>query len=130
MLPAQTLERNETKLVGYAVTAPLMQDMENGIIGTMREKLLSKRHRIDNQIEAGGLYLVQAYPDVEWTPESEVPFLSIVAVEVCSFASVPEGFVQHAIPLATMCWSRIRDPQGLILLAEHHFQENKAPRGL
>lgn len=112
MLPAQTLERNETKLVGYAVTASLMQDMENGIVGTMREKLLSKRHRIDNQIEAGELYLVQAYPDVEWTPESEVPFLSIVAVEVCSFASVPEGFVQHAIPAGNYVLVTHKGPVG------------------
>ena len=44
------------------------------------------------------MYLVQVYSDCEWTPD--VPFISIIAVEVSSFEHIPVGFglIQHTIP--------------------------------
>lgn len=96
MEQVQTLEREETKLVGYSVTASLNEDLESGIIGRLREELFGKRHEIANQLDNEGIYLVQVYSDDEWTPD--VPFVSIVAVEVSVFAHIPEGLVQHTIP--------------------------------
>ncbi|KJD42770.1 GyrI-like domain-containing protein [Paenibacillus terrae] len=90
------LERNETKLVGYSVTASLNQDLETGIVVRLREELFDKRHEIANRLDDDGIYLVQVYPDGEWTPD--VPFVSIVAVEVRDFAHIPEGLVRHTIP--------------------------------
>lgn len=96
MEQVQTLERNETKLVGYTVTASLNQDLETTIVGRLREELFGKRHQITNRLDDDGIYLVQVYPDSEWTPD--VPFVSIVAVEVSDFAPIPEGLVRHTIP--------------------------------
>ncbi|MBH5316742.1 effector binding domain-containing protein [Paenibacillus sp. GSMTC-2017] len=92
----ETLERNETKLVGYTVTVSLNEDLEAGIVGKLREDLISKRHEIANRLEEDGIYLVQVYSEDEWSPD--VPFVSIVAVEVSEFSIIPEGLVQHTIP--------------------------------
>ncbi|MBP1995963.1 GyrI-like domain-containing protein [Paenibacillus eucommiae] len=92
----QTLERNETKLVGYTVTASLNQDLAATIVGRLREDLIGKRHEIANRLDDEGIYLVQVYPDGDWTPD--VPFVSIVAVEVSDFVHIPEGLVGHTIP--------------------------------
>jgi len=91
-----TVTRHETKLVGLSVTVSLDQDLEDGIVEKLREELNNKRHEIASQLEDKGLYLIQVYPDGEWTPD--VQFESIVAVEVSTFAAVPEGFVQHTLP--------------------------------
>ncbi|WP_234405642.1 GyrI-like domain-containing protein [Paenibacillus sp. IHBB 10380] len=96
MEQVQTLERNETKLVGYSVTASLIQDLETRIVVRLREELFGKRHEIANRLDDDGIYLVQVYPDGEWTPD--VPFVSIVAVEVDDFAHIPEGLIRHTIP--------------------------------
>ncbi|MGR7946591.1 GyrI-like domain-containing protein [Paenibacillus sp. M.A.Huq-81] len=87
--------RKETKLVGYSVEASLNQDMEAGIVVELRQKLLETRHEIANQLENAGIYLVQEYPNCEWTPDT--PFVSIAAVEVSEFAQIPEGAVQHTL---------------------------------
>jgi predicted transcriptional regulator YdeE len=91
-----SVERNETMLVGYTATASLNQDLEAGIIGGLREQLVDRRHEIANQLDDVGIYLVQVYQECEWTPD--VPFISVVAVEVSDFAHIPEGFVHHTIP--------------------------------
>jgi predicted transcriptional regulator YdeE len=96
MEQVQTLERNETKLVGYTVTASLNQDLETRIIGKLREELFGKRHEIANRLDDDGIYLVQVYLDGEWTPD--VPFVSFIAVEVSDFAHIPERLVRHTIP--------------------------------
>ncbi|MFK4344393.1 MULTISPECIES: GyrI-like domain-containing protein [unclassified Paenibacillus] len=91
-----TLERNETKLIGYSVTASLNQDLETGIVVRLREELFDKRHEITSRLDEDGIYLIQVYPEDEWTPD--VPFVSIVAAEVSNFAYIPEGLVRHTIP--------------------------------
>jgi predicted transcriptional regulator YdeE len=96
MEQVQTLERNETKLVGYTVTASLNQDLETRIIGKLREELFGNRHEIANRLDDDGIYLVQVYLDGEWTPD--VPFVSFIAVEVSDFANIPERLVRHTIP--------------------------------
>lgn len=96
MEQVETLERNETKLVGYKVTASLNQVLETSIVGKLREELFGKRNEIANRIDDKGIYLVQVYEEVEWTPD--VPFTSIVAVEVSDFAHMQGEFVQHTIP--------------------------------
>jgi len=92
----QIVTRNETRLVGLSVTVSLNQDLEDGIVEQLREELINKRHEIASQVEGTGIYLIQVYPDGEWTPD--VPFESIVAVEVSTFVAIPEGFVQHTLP--------------------------------
>ncbi|MEH6945007.1 GyrI-like domain-containing protein [Bacillus sp. JJ722] len=92
----QTLKRNETKLIGYTVTASVNQDLEKRIIERLRDELISKRHEISNRLDNDGMYLVQIYEDCEWTPDA--PFESIVAVEVSNFDQIPDGFIRHTIP--------------------------------
>ncbi len=94
-------QRNETKLVGYRVTASLQEDLEKGLIMDMRTKLLTNRHLIANRLNEGGMYLVQIYPACEWTPDT--PFVSIVAVEVSEHAMAPEPFIAHTLPGGMYC---------------------------
>ncbi|GAA3404844.1 GyrI-like domain-containing protein [Paenibacillus hodogayensis] len=112
--PAQpkTVHRNETKLVGYTVTTTLKEDMENEIIGSLRERLLDRRSEIASPTDGDGVYLVQLYPDCEWTPD--VPFESIVAVEVHTFVPLPEGFVCHTIPAGAYTKVTHRGPESRI----------------
>ncbi|WP_312116487.1 GyrI-like domain-containing protein [Brevibacillus reuszeri] len=91
----QKLARKETKLVGFMVTASLNQDMADGIVDKLRTDLLGKRHEIGNVVDDEGMYLVQVYPDCEWTPD--VPFVHIVGVEVHDFTQIPDGFISHTI---------------------------------
>ncbi|MFF2887356.1 GyrI-like domain-containing protein [Paenibacillus sp. NPDC057967] len=91
----KTVERTDTKLVGFQVVVSLNQDLEEGIVVQLRERLLEKRHQIPNQ-KNDGMYLVQIYPDEQWTPD--VPFTSMVAVEVCEFGQKSKEFVNHTIP--------------------------------
>lgn len=67
-----TLDRKETKLVGFTVTASVNQDMEDGIVEKLRSELAGRRNEIIYQADQTGMYLVQIYPDGEWTPD--VPF--------------------------------------------------------
>ncbi|MFF2481388.1 GyrI-like domain-containing protein [Paenibacillus sp. NPDC058071] len=94
----ETFQRKETKLVGYSVTASLNEDLDQGIVVNLRNSLLAKQHEIIGLSDNNGLYLIQIYPDVEWTPD--VPFESIVAVEVHNFDGFSEdqGLVQHTLP--------------------------------
>jgi len=108
----QTIERNETKLVGYSVSASLNQDIDTGIVRRLREELLSDRHEIANRLEDDGIYLVQVYSDGEWTPD--VPFVSIIAVEVSNFALIPEGFLRHTIPSGKYVKVTHNGPESLI----------------
>lgn len=105
-------ERPETKLIGLAVTASLNQDLENETVGRLREELLGKRHEIVNRLEDGGIYLIQVYPECEWTPD--VPFVSIVAVEVRDFTLIPDGFIQHTLPAGQYAKYSHKGPESLI----------------
>ena len=91
-----TLDRKETKLVGFTVTTSVNQDKEDGIVGRLRNELAGRRNEITSQADQTGMYLVQIYPDSEWTPD--VPFLNIVGVEVSDLSELPEGMIQHTIP--------------------------------
>jgi predicted transcriptional regulator YdeE len=112
MEQVQTLEKNETKLIGYSVTVSLNQDLENGIVGRLREELIGNRHKITNQLDDNGIYLIQVYPDCEWTPD--VPFESIVAVEVSDFVRIPEGFISHTIPAGSYVKVTYKGPESEI----------------
>ncbi|MCR8842367.1 GyrI-like domain-containing protein [Paenibacillus sp. SC116] len=104
----QTLQLNEKKLVGFSVTVSLNQDLENGIVVNLREELISKRSEITNRVDEG-IYLVQVYPDCDWTPD--VPFESIVAVEVTGDRDTPEGFIQYTIPAGDFAKFTHRGPE-------------------
>ncbi|MBD8499713.1 GyrI-like domain-containing protein [Paenibacillus arenosi] len=104
----QTVQLNEKKLVGLSVTVSLNQDLEHGIVVNLREQLLSKRSEMTNRVD-DGIYLIQVYPDCEWT--EDVPFESIVAVEVSGDAHVPDGFVQHTIPAGDYAKFTHRGPE-------------------
>ncbi|MBJ6362765.1 GyrI-like domain-containing protein [Paenibacillus sp. GCM10012307] len=92
----RVIERTETKLVGYSVSISLNEALEKKVIEDLRGKLAHNRQEISNQLEQHGMYLVQVYSDCEWTPD--VPFESIVAIEVSTFSSVPEGMIEHTLP--------------------------------
>jgi len=98
MREQQTVERTETKLVGYRVVVSLNQDLEEGIVVQLREKLSANRPVIPNQTNEG-MYLVQIYPDGQWTPD--IPFTSIVAVEVNEYDQEIEQFAKYTIPAGT-----------------------------
>lgn len=108
----QTLNRTETKLIGYSVTVSLNQDLENGIIEKLREDFIGNRQKIANQVDDNGIYLVQVYPECEWTPD--VPFESIVAIEVSEFVQIPEGFVSHTLPAGNYAKVFHRGPESEI----------------
>lgn len=97
-LKVDTIQRQETKLIGYTVTASLNQDLEQGLVVHLREALLANCHEIADRTDNDGLYLIQIYTDEAWTPD--VPFQSIVAVEVNSFPDLPalEGLIHHTLP--------------------------------
>jgi predicted transcriptional regulator YdeE len=105
----QTLSSNEKKLVGYTVTASVNEDIEAGLVEKLREKLSKTRNQITNQLSDSDMYLVQLYPDSEWTPD--VPFTSIIAVEVSGFSDVPEEFIQHTIPAGAYVKVTHRGPE-------------------
>ncbi|WP_246120436.1 GyrI-like domain-containing protein [Cohnella terricola] len=92
----QKIELNEKKLVGYTVTASLNRDLEEGLVLQLRQSLLEKRHKIANQLDSEEMFLVQVYTDEEWT--RDVPFESIVAIEVSDHADIPEDFIRYTIP--------------------------------
>lgn len=102
------VERTETKLVGYRVVVSLNQDLEEGIVVQLREKLLANRHLIPNQTNEG-MYLVQIYPDEQWTPD--IPFTSIVAVEVNDYDQEIEKFDKHTIPSGSFVQVTHRGPE-------------------
>lgn len=117
----QTLERTETKLVGYTVTVSLNEDIETGIVVNLREKLIENVNKIINRADHHGIYLVQIYPDQEWTPD--VPFESVVAVEVIDFDSIPEGFVRRIIPTGTYVKVTHKGPESEIEQTYHSIRE-------
>lgn len=92
----QTLDRKETKLVGFTVTVSGNQDMEDGIVEKLRSELAGRRHEVAYLVDPTGMYLVQVYTDREWTPD--VPIENMVGVEVSDFSDIPEGMIQHTIP--------------------------------
>lgn len=61
----------------------------------MREAFASRLNEIPGKVDQN-LYLIQAYDDCEWTPDT--PFLHLVGVEVSDFSELPEGMTTHLIP--------------------------------
>jgi predicted transcriptional regulator YdeE len=118
---AQTLQRSETKLVGYTVTASLNQDIASGIIAKLRQQLAVSQHNLANRHSAGGMYLVQLYPEGDWTPDT--PFISMVAVEVSEYDYLQEGFVQHTLPAGTYMKVTHQGPEAQIDETYHAIRE-------
>jgi len=117
----QTVERTEIKLVGYTVTVSLNEDIETGIVVNLREKLIENLNKVTKRSEHKGFYLVQIYPDEEWTPD--VAFESIVAVEVIDFDPIPEGFVRRIIPAGTYVKVSHKGPESEIEQTYHSIRE-------
>jgi predicted transcriptional regulator YdeE len=89
------LERNEINLVGYTLTESLNQVLESKIVGTLREDLAKRMNEIENRIDTG-IYLVQIYPiSGKWTPD--VPFQHVIAYEVTSYGTIPNGMITHTV---------------------------------
>jgi len=55
------------------------------------------------------MYLVHIYPDEQWTPD--IPFTSIVAVEVNDYDQEIEEFVNHTIPSGSFVQVTHRGPE-------------------
>ncbi|MFC4306384.1 GyrI-like domain-containing protein [Cohnella boryungensis] len=117
----QTVDRAETRLIGYSVTASLNQDLATGIIGALRGKLRDRLREMGHPGETEGMYLVQVYPAEEWTPE--VPFDSIVGIAVSDFASVPEEFVRHTLPAGAYVKVTHQGPESEIDLTYDSIRE-------
>jgi predicted transcriptional regulator YdeE len=92
----QVVEVNETKLIGYQVTESLNRIIEDRIVGKLREELFEMKNDIPNRLDETGIYLVQIYPKIKWTPD--VPFTHFVGFAVSTYDHVPEGLVHHSIP--------------------------------
>jgi len=92
---AVMLEREELKLVGYAITESLNHVLESRIVGELREELERRRNVIEYRIGTG-MYLIQIYPnDGHWTPD--VPYRHVVAFEVASYGNIPSRMTSHAV---------------------------------
>lgn len=91
----EVVEKQEVKLVGYSVEASLNNVIETKLVAKLREKLSVASGLIKDRID-NGIFLVQIYPDCEWTPDVE--FRHIIAVEVSSFDDIPSEMIAHSIP--------------------------------
>ncbi|MEH7383366.1 GyrI-like domain-containing protein [Bacillus sp. JJ1533] len=89
------LEREEIKLVGFSVDDSLNNIFNNRIVGRLREELVNRKNEVVNR-EGEGIYLIQIYPDCQWTPD--VPYTHIVAFEVTSYGEIPNDMVTHSVP--------------------------------
>ncbi|MGM1047255.1 MAG: GyrI-like domain-containing protein [Bacillota bacterium] len=87
--------KQEIKLVGYSIQASLNDDIQVRIVEKLREELVTHSAQIANKID-DGMYLVQIYPECEWTPD--VAFTHIVATEVQEFQDIPDGMITHTVP--------------------------------
>ena len=121
MVHIQTLSSDEKKLVGYTVTASVNEDIAANIIVRLRDKLMDTRHNIPHQLDNTSMYLVQRYPDCEWTPD--VPFVHIVAVEVHEFSDIPNEFIQHTLPAGTYTKVTHHGPESTLTETYHAIQE-------
>ncbi|MHA7966812.1 GyrI-like domain-containing protein [Paenibacillus sp. CAU 1782] len=88
-------QKPELKLVGLALRASLNEDIEQGLVKGLRKTLAPRRNEI-SAATGESIYLVQAYDDCEWTPDT--PFLHFVGVEASDFAELPEGMSTHILP--------------------------------
>ncbi|MDR6724196.1 putative transcriptional regulator YdeE [Paenibacillus amylolyticus] len=85
----------EIKLVGYQAQASLNEDIQGNIVRNLRAKLKLDAPHVPNMKDAG-MYLIQIYPDVEWTPD--VVFTHIVAIEVQESQQIAEQMITHTVP--------------------------------
>lgn len=85
----------ELKLVGYEAQASLKEDIQGNIVGGLRSKLNLNAPQISNHTDTG-MYLIQIYPDVEWTPD--VVFTHIVAIEAQESQRISDELITHTVP--------------------------------
>ncbi|KKI91031.1 hypothetical protein WQ54_17060 [Bacillus sp. SA1-12] len=95
MNQVEILERDELKLVGFSVNDSLNHIMNNRTVGKLREELFDRKYEVANR-KGEGIYLIQIYPDCQWTPD--VPYTHIVAAEVTSYGDLPKGMIKHSVP--------------------------------
>ena len=94
-MPLDISEKEEMKLVGFSVHASLNSIVENKIVGKIREDLAKRKNEVKNK-EDEGIYLIQIYPECEWTPD--VPYDHIVGIVVTSFTDIPTDMITHLVP--------------------------------
>lgn len=86
---------SEKKLVGYTIQTSLKEDQEHQIIQKLRDNFIQQlRHvvkAVDNQI-----YLVQLYPEGDWT--ADLVFTTIVAVEVAEYLAIDDEMTHQTLP--------------------------------
>ncbi|MCG7377286.1 GyrI-like domain-containing protein [Paenibacillus sp. ACRSA] len=85
----------EIKLVGYQAQASLNEDIQGSIVRNLRAKLELNAPHVPNMKHAG-MYLIQIYPDIEWTPD--VVFTHIVAIEVQESQQIADEIITHTVP--------------------------------
>ncbi len=101
-------QKPELKLACLAIRASLNDDIEQGLVKTLRETFASRRNEISAAI-GESIYLVQAYDDCQWTPDT--PFLHLVGIEVSDFTGLPEGMTAHCIPAGSFIEFRHQGPE-------------------
>lgn len=95
MIEPQNIRRLPLRLAGYEAQASLNEDQEHRIVAGLRTRLLEAMENEREQI-ARGMYLVQTYPDGEWTPDTSCNHL--VAIELAEGAALPPGMSERLIP--------------------------------
>lgn len=83
------------KLVGFSRKATLNEELESGIVRSMRDTLAMRIGEIRDRV-GDSMFLVQLYDDCEWTPDT--PFTHIVAVEAAHAEDIPDGMMLHVVP--------------------------------
>ena len=92
------IEQPEKHLVGFSIRGSLNEIIEKKLGNMLRDKLVARASEISNRMD-DGMYLVQIYDPVRWTPDT--PFTQVFGKEVDRVAGLPEGMIAHTIPAGT-----------------------------
>ncbi|GBF74309.1 GyrI-like domain-containing protein [Paenibacillus sp. 598K] len=95
MVEPQKVRRPPVRLAGYEEQASLNEDLEKRIVEGLRARLLRVMANEPEWTDEG-MYLVQTYPDGEWTPDTS--YNHLVAVELAEGAALPPGMSERLIP--------------------------------
>ncbi|GLQ55915.1 GyrI-like domain-containing protein [Devosia nitrariae] len=91
----QDIQQPARHIVGLSIRASLNEIIENNLGNKLREELTRREFEIANRVD-GGMYLVQVYDPVPWTPDT--PFTQVIGSEVAKVGKLPVGMTTHTIP--------------------------------
>lgn len=124
----KTIHQNALDLVGLSIQASLNQDISDNLVTQLREKFLAS----NGLNKHATLYLIQKYPDEEWSPD--LVFTHIVATEKSNFNLPLENSITEIIPAGKFVSFEYEGPEAEIDLAyefirdwliEHKLEDNR-----